>query len=96
MPVQFNDNVVATSKDDRVSVNSKSSFRGIFLKGRIPPPPPGNRESAKPRLLGKRNSAKAPPPGQLFSKIQQKPTKHETEIKKNSTEMLICLEILKQ
>ena len=29
-----------------------------------------------------------------FEKIQQK-TKHETDIMKNSTEMLICLEILK-
>ena len=59
-------------------------------------PPPGRKESAKPRSLGQKNRAKTPPPGKLFSKIQQKNTKHETEIMKNSTEMLTCLEILKQ
>ena len=31
-----------------------------------------------------------------FKKSTKKPTKHETEIEKNSTEILICLEILKQ
>ena len=58
--------------------------------------PLGHRESEKPRPLGQKNRSKAPPPGQLFSKIQQKNTKYEIEIMKNSTEMLICLEILKQ
>ena len=56
---------------------------------------PRHKESPKPRPLRQKNHAKTPPLGQLFSKIQQK-TKHETDIMKNSTEMLIYLEILKQ
>ena len=55
-------------------------------------PPPGHKESAKPRPLGQKNHAKTPRPGQLFCK---KSTKHETEIMKNSTEVLICLKHLK-
>ena len=39
----------------------------------LPLPLPGHKESAKPRPLGQKNHAKTPPPGQLFSKIQQKP-----------------------
>ena len=35
-------------------------------------PPPWHKESAKPRPLWQKNRAKTPPPGQLFSKIQQK------------------------
>ena len=62
--------------------------RGVRLKERIPPPPEVSNLDPWAE-----NSAKAPPPGQLFSKIQQKTTTHETEIKKNSTEILICLEI---
>ena len=55
-----------------------------------------DKQVTKPRPLERKNRAKTPPPGQLFSKIQHKNTRHETEIMKNSTEMLICLEILKQ
>ena len=66
----------------------------FFPKGKFPTP--GHKERAKSRPLGQ-NRAKTPHSGQLFSKIEQKGTKHETEIMKNSTEMLISLEIsLKQ
>ena len=68
--------------------------RGIFERANSLPS--GTGKVVKTRPLGQKNSAKAPPLGQLFSKIHQKNTKHETEIKKNSTEKLICLEILKQ
>ena len=44
---------------------------------------PVHKESAKPRPLGQKNRAKTPPPGKLFSKIQQKNRKHETEIMRN-------------
>ena len=54
----------------------------------------GQQESAKSLPLGHKNRAKTQPPRQLFLKIQQKKGKHEIEIMKNSTEMLI--EILKQ
>ena len=70
--------------------------KGNFLKGRILPPPPERKESAKASPLRQKNRAKAPALRQLFLKIQQKKTKYGTEIMKNSTEMLICLEILKQ
>ena len=66
--------------------------------------PPGKPKANFPQRKKVRNSdpwgrkiaPKTPPLGQLLSKIQQKDTKHEIEIMKNSTEMLICLEILKQ
>ena len=51
----------------------------------------GHKESAKARPLGQKNSAK-PHPGEIIFKN----TEHETKIIKNSTEMLLCLEILKQ
>ena len=56
-------------------------------------PFPENKGSAKPRPFGQKNRAKTPPQGQLFLKIQQRNTK---QMMKNSTETLICLEILKQ
>ena len=56
---------------------------GNFLKGWIPH---GHKESAKPWPLGQKNRAETPPRGNYFQKSS----------KKNSTEMLICLEILKQ
>ena len=72
-----------------VSVNSKPDHPpGNFFET-LNSPHPGQKESAKPRPLGQKNRAKTPPPGRLFSKIQQKETKHETEIMKNSTEMLM-------
>ena len=42
-----------------------------------------------PDPLGEKDRAKTPLQGQLFSKIQQTNTKHEIEIVKNGTEMLI-------
>ena len=68
---------------------------GEFLKGRIPHPQ-AQRKCETP-TLGQKNRAKTPPTGQLFSKpSKRKTTKHETEVSKNSTGTLICLEILKQ
>ena len=74
-----------------------------------PPPGPGEffweDEFPTPQAQGK---LKTPTPwgriivptphiwGNYFQKSKKRPTKHETEIKKNSTEMLILLEILKQ
>ena len=54
-----------------VLVNSKPGKPlGNFLIGQFPNP--GHKESVKPRPLGQINRAKTPPPGQLFSKMQQK------------------------
>ena len=83
-----------------VSVNSKLAIPpgkalGKFLKSEFPTGL-GHKESAKPRPLGQKNRAKTLLPGQLFSKVQQRNTKHEIEIMKNSTETLTCVEILKQ
>ena len=64
----------------------------FFLKGEFPPL--GHKESTKHRTLGQKNCAKTPPPGQLFSNIQQN-NMNETEIIENSTKMLICLKHLK-
>ena len=81
-----------------ISVSSKSDHPPGRPPGnifeRVNSPLPGHKESAKARPMGQKNRATAPPPGQLFSKMHQK-TKHGTETMKNSTEMLICLEILK-
>ena len=66
----------------------------ILLKWRIPHS--RAQKSAKPQPMRQINRAKIPPPGQLFLKMQQNPIKPEKEIVKNSTQMLICLEILKQ
>ena len=49
--------------------------------------PPEHKESAKPRPVGQKNRTKTPPPGQLFSKIQQK-SKTRDRNYENSTEML--------
>ena len=76
------------------SIPSLTTPRATFERANSPPP--GHKEGAKPLSLGQKNRARTQPWGQLFSKFQQKNTKHETEIMKNGTEMLICLEILKQ
>ena len=65
------------------------SRKFFFLKKRNSPPP--GHKNAKPRPLGRKIVLK-PTPGRLFLKVQQK---HKTEVMKNSTEMLICLEIFK-
>ena len=66
-----------------------------FLKGRIPHPP-RQKESTKPRPMGQKNHTETPPRAIFFKNPAKKNTKHEIEIMKNSTEMLICLEILKR
>ena len=87
-----------------VSVNSKPEYPPPpptpskppmnFLKGRIPYP--GHKESAKSRSLGQKNHAKTPPPGQLFSKIQQR-TKHRNYEKQYwNTNMFRNIKAVKQ
>ena len=84
-----------------VSVNSKpdhplppGKLPENFLKGRIPHPPGTMKvQNANPwcrKLVLKLH------PGPIIFKNPTKNTKHEKEIMKNSTEMRICLEILKQ
>ena len=68
---------------------------GKFLKGRIPHPP-GTKKVQNADPCGRKIMLKPHPWGNCFKKIQQKNTKHEIEIMKNSTEILTCLEILKQ
>ena len=68
---------------------------GKFLKGRVPHPL-STKKVRNPDPWGRKIVPKSHPPGQLFLKIQKRNTKHEIEIVKNSTEALICLEILKQ
>ena len=53
------------------SIPSLTIPPGNFLKGRIPHPQSA-RKVRNPRYPGKKNCAKTQPPGQLFSKIQQK------------------------
>ena len=65
--------------------------RGIFMKGQMPHPL-GTKKVRNPDPWGRKIVLKS----QLLLKTQEKNTKHETEIVKNSSEMLICLEILKQ
>ena len=77
------------------SIPSLTIPREFFEKANSPPPL-GHEGSAKPQFWGRKIVLKPPPRGQLFSKIQQRNTKHEIEIMKNSTETLMCLEILKQ
>ena len=64
-----------------------------FLEGRIPHPR-AQRKCETP-ATGQKNRAKTHPWRNYFQK-SIKNTKHETEIMKNGTEMLTCLEILKQ
>ena len=64
-----------------ILVNSKPDHplgkpQGHFYE-RANSPTPAHKESVKLRPLRQKNRAKTPPPGQLFSKIQQKTTKHE-------------------
>ena len=81
---------------NNVSVNSKLDHppekptENVFE--RMNSPTPGHKESAKSRPLGQKNRARTSPPGQKSSKEN---TKHDTEVMKNSTEMYICLEILR-
>ena len=69
--------------------------RIIFLKGRIPHLP-GTKKMRNPKPLGRKIVLKPHPWGNYFQKSRKKKTKLETEIMKNSTEMLICLEIVKE
>ena len=80
-----------------VSVSSKPDHppgkpQGNFCE-RENSPHPGHKESAKPRPQGKKN--RAHPGAIIFKNPAKENTKHETEVMKNSTEMLICLEISK-
>ena len=68
----------------------RAGSRNFFLKKRIPHPLGTKMRNHDP--WGRKIVLK-PTPGQLFLKVQQK---HKTEVMKNSTEMLICLEIFKQ
>ena len=84
---------------DYVSDNSKpdqfpGQTPGEFFE-RANSPPPGTKKVRNPNPWGK----KIPDPHPreyYFQKSSTKTTKHKIEIMKNSTEMLICLEILKQ
>ena len=71
-----------------VSVNSKPDHPPgtllEFSKGRIPHP------------LAQRNLVLKPHPRGNYFQKSSKNTKHDTEIMKNSTEMLMYLELLKQ
>ena len=77
-----------------VSVNSKANPQGMFLKGRIPHST-GTKEVQNSDPWGRKIVLKPHPRGNYFQNFSKKTTKHETEVMKNSTEMLICLEILK-
>ena len=68
---------------------------GNFLKGRIPHPPGTKKVRNHPDPWGRKIVLKPHPRGNYFQKSSKK---HKTlDINyKNSTEMLICLEILKQ
>ena len=66
--------------------------RRIFLKERIPHSL-GTKKVRNHDPWGRKNALKPRPRGIIF-KNPAKKTKHETEVMKNSTEMLICLEIL--
>ena len=76
-----------------VSVNSKPDHPP---PERANSPSPGHKESAKFCPLGQINRAKTPPRGNYFLKCSKNPTEHKKEITKNSTEMVIYSEILKQ
>ena len=83
-----------------VSVNSKPDYPpgqnpGEFFE-RANSPPRGTMKVWNPNSWGRKIvlKYKPHPRGNDFQNFSKKSTKHETEIKKNSTEMLICLEIL--
>ena len=84
-----------------VSVNSKPDHTPLaklgkfFLKGPIPDLP-GTKKVRNPYPAWGRKIEQTPPPGATIFKTPAKNTKYETEVMKNSTEMLICVEILKQ
>ena len=95
--IQFGGQLEADHKIN-VSGNSKPANppgqpQGNFLKGRIPHPRAQEKcQTPQKKVL------KPHPRAIIFKNPAKKTTTHEkeTEIYKNSTEMLICLEILKQ
>ena len=79
-----------------LTIHPRTNPREFFERANAPSP--GHKESAKPGPLEHKNRAKALllPRGNYFKKSNNKKAKHERKIMKNSIEMLICLEILKQ
>ena len=69
-------------------------YYGNFLRGQIPHPR-DTKEVRNPDLWGRKIVLK-PHPRAIIFKNPAKSTKDEIEIMKTSTEMLVCLEILKQ
>ena len=67
---------------------------GNFLKGRIPHP--RAQRQCETLTPGAEKMCLNLIPGAIIFKTPAKYTKHEIEIMKSSTEILICLEILKQ
>ena len=61
-----------------------------FRKGEFPTPGTGKLRNPDP--WGRIIVLKPHPRDNYFQNSSKKPTKHETKIKKNTTEMLICLE----
>ena len=60
------------------------------------PTPQAQRKFETPTPGAEKLCQSSTPRAIIFKIQQKKNTKHETEIMKNSTEMLICSEILKQ
>ena len=90
-PPPLLDNVVGSKRLMYQSISSLTNQRRIFFeRANSPSPSSRHKESAKNRRLGQKNCAKILPRAQLFSKIQQRSTKHEIEIVKNSNETLIA------
>ena len=68
---------------------------GNCLKGQIPHSP-GHKESANSDPCGRKIVLKPHARAIFFKNLAKKNTKHEIEVMKNSTKILIRLEILKQ
>ena len=68
---------------------------GDFFERANSPPPWAQRKCETPTPVAEK-SCQEPHPGATIFKNLAKNTKHEIEIMKNSTEILIYLEILKQ
>ena len=82
-----------------VSVNFKpdhspSKPPGNFFKGGYSPPLDTKKVQNSTPWVEK--SCKILTPGAIIFKNSAKATKHKTKVMKNSNEMLLCLEILKQ